>query len=128
MERNGPLVSSMLFKGSHTKVWWKCEKGHSWKASMYHRTQIRDKKIGCPFCANQKVLVGFNDILTANPEIDEFWDFDNNDIGIYDCVASSRKKVFWKCYNNHTWIKSISSQINNRCPICKIRPDSGKKH
>ena len=62
-------------------------------------------------------------------EIDEFWDFDNNDIGIYDCVASSRKKVFWKCYNNYTWIKSISSQINNnRCPICKIRPDSGKKH
>ena len=61
-------------------------------------------------------------------EIDEFWDFDNNDIGIYDCVANSRKKVFWKCYNNHTWIKLISSQINNRCPICKTRPDSGKKH
>ena len=78
----------------------------------------KGQKTGCPFCANQKVLVGFNDILTANPEIDEYWDFDNNDIGIYDCVASSRKKVFWKCYNNHTWIKSISSQINNnRCPI-----------
>ena len=32
---------------SHEKVWWKCELGHKWEASVAHRSNGR----GCPSCA-----------------------------------------------------------------------------
>lgn len=31
---------------SHKKVWWLCERGHSWQAAFYSRTAGR----GCPYC------------------------------------------------------------------------------
>jgi len=38
--------------GSNKKVWWKCNKGHQWKATINDRTS---KTYGCPFC--NKVLL-----------------------------------------------------------------------
>lgn len=102
-------------KASNKKVWWVCEKGHEWKISVSHRTRGR----GCPYCANQKILIGYNDIMTTNPELSEIWDYEKNDISIYDCVAGSSKKVHWKCGNNHEWERCIRNQAkNNTCPIC----------
>lgn len=34
---------------SHKKVWWLCEKGHEWEASIKNRTAGR----GCPYCTHQ---------------------------------------------------------------------------
>lgn len=36
--------------GSGMKVWWKCPKGHSYQASISHRTS--NKPTGCPYCKN----------------------------------------------------------------------------
>ena len=36
--------------GSEKKVWWKCEHGHSWEATILHRATGR----GCPYCAGKK--------------------------------------------------------------------------
>ena len=52
--------------GSGKKLLWKCEKGHSWYASVSDRTC---KNSGCPYCSNNKLLVGFNDLKTKFPEI-----------------------------------------------------------
>ena len=35
---------------SNFKVWWKCQKGHEWKATLYSRSQ----GTGCPKCSNQQ--------------------------------------------------------------------------
>lgn len=37
--------------GSHKKAWWICEKGHSYSASIYHRTKNMS---GCPICKTSK--------------------------------------------------------------------------
>ena len=54
--------------GSNIKLSWKCSKGHQWKTTPNKRT---GGKTGCPYCSNQKVLQGFNDLKTKFPEIAE---------------------------------------------------------
>ena len=61
-EKNKKLPSEYA-SGSDAKVWWRCEKGHSWRAAINSRV----KSNGCPYCGNKKVLAGFNDLFTANP-------------------------------------------------------------
>lgn len=39
--------------GSHEKVWWKCERGHSWQAVIYSRTSD-NQACGCPKCNAEK--------------------------------------------------------------------------
>ena len=45
--KNAPLVPADISAGSHRSVWWRCEKGHSWRASIHSRTS----GCGCPVCA-----------------------------------------------------------------------------
>lgn len=49
------------------KVSWICEFGHRWEASP--NKIISKKTSGCPYCANQKVWKGFNDLSTFRPEV-----------------------------------------------------------
>ncbi|RHS07383.1 hypothetical protein DW915_15330 [Blautia sp. AM42-2] len=44
-----------------------CEFGHRWEASP--NKIISKKTSGCPYCANQKVWKGFNDLSTFRPEV-----------------------------------------------------------
>ena len=46
-EKNVPLVPANISAGSHRSVWWRCEKGHSWRASIHSRAS----GCGCPVCA-----------------------------------------------------------------------------
>ena len=54
-----------LAAGSKKKVGWKCEQDHTWLAIVASRKRGN----GCPICSNKKVLAGFNDLATTNPEL-----------------------------------------------------------
>lgn len=56
--------------GSNRPVWWRCEKGHSYRTIIAQRVQRGN---GCPYCANRKVLVGFNDLATVQPLVAKEW-------------------------------------------------------
>ncbi|RYE38523.1 MAG: hypothetical protein EOP24_46795, partial [Hyphomicrobiales bacterium] len=57
-EANGALRPDEVLAGSHAKVHWKCvDHGHQWEAAIKSRT---GSGVGCPVCANRKVLAGFN--------------------------------------------------------------------
>lgn len=45
--KNGDITPRDIIIGSAKKVWWKCEKGHSWKASVSDRC---NSNTGCPHC------------------------------------------------------------------------------
>ena len=60
--------TSTVTEGSGKKMLWKCEQGHSWEAKVVDRTW---KRSGCPYCSNNKLLVGFNDLKTKFPEIEK---------------------------------------------------------
>ena len=61
--------SKVLF-GSGKKYEWKCQKKHIWIESCNNRTNPnRSENAGCPYCANKKVLSGFNDLETLYPKL-----------------------------------------------------------
>lgn len=64
-DRNGMegMFPSDITQGSQKNVWWKCNKGHLWKAPVYDRTAGR----GCPYCSRRKVLIGYNDLASKAP-------------------------------------------------------------
>lgn len=59
---------------SGKKVWWTCNKGHEWEATIDSRTRGN----GCPYCAGQVVITGENDLKTLYPRIADEWDYELN--------------------------------------------------
>lgn len=98
---------------SKHRVPWKCTEGHIWEQVVKERVR---QKIGCPVCANQKVLVGFNDLLTVHPSLAieaNGWD--------PSAVTFSSKQVReWKCSKGHIWRTSVSQRTRHKsnCPKC----------
>ncbi len=106
--------------GSGRKVGWKCHLGHSWAAPIYSRLKGR----GCPICSNQKVLPGYNDLATTDPQIAaEAYEWDPKTL-----TRGSEKKVQWKCPLNHIWTTSPNNRTRQNstkpyadCAVCMNR-------
>jgi hypothetical protein len=100
---------------SSLKVWWKCNNGHSWEAT------VRDRKSGrgCPYCSNKKVCID-NCLATLNPTLAEEWHTDKNgDFTPYDVTPKSDKKAWWMCQLGHTWEAQVKHRSNGTgCPYC----------
>lgn len=118
-EKN-PLQPTQVLYGSHKKVWWICDKGHEWEAMIKERTIFHKN---CPYCAGQKVLQGFNDIVTTHPAIIKEWNYTKNTNFPEFYNAGSRKKVWWVCDKGHEWEAIIKSRClqNKKCPYCTGR-------
>lgn len=102
--------------GSEKLIWWICNKGHSYQSYPYNRK----KGVGCPYCDGKKVLVGYNDLATTNPEIAKEWNYEKNEnLKPTDVTAGSSKKVYWKCNNKHEWKAAIKERNKGQnCPYC----------
>lgn len=59
--KNGELTPDDVAPMSDKKVWWLGKCGHEWQAEISSRTQGH----GCPYCSNQKILSGYNDLATV---------------------------------------------------------------
>ncbi len=121
-EKNGDLKPNQVTKSSGKKVWWKCENGHEWAVAINYR--IHDDKIRkCPYCMNQKVWPGFNDLATIYPEVAEEWNYEKNGkIKPNEVLHGSPRKVWWKGKCGHEWEATINSRKKSGCAIC-----NGKK-
>ena len=117
--KNGTLTPDHIAPASNRKVWWICDKGHEYQAVVSTRTQ---RNGGCPYCANKRVLPGFNDLATKYPEIAAQWHPTMNGSLTPDHVLpGSRKKVWWQCRSGHVWQAVVYSRTGNQrsgCPIC----------
>ena len=116
--KNAPLTPDTIHKGSHQKVWWRCDAGHSWQA------QVRSRSDGskCPYCTGRVLWVGRNDLATVNPALAAQWDMERNgELKPTEVLAGSGKYVWWKCENGHSWRASILSRNRGAgCPICSV--------
>ena len=117
--KNGTITPHDITKGSHKKIWWICEMGHEWDATISSRIRGR----GCPYCSNRRVLKGFNDLLTINPELAKEWHPTKNTISPDEIISGTRKKAWWKCkVCGHEWSAAIVSRHSgNGCPECAKR-------
>lgn len=117
--RNGTTTPGTVSPYSNRKVWWNCEKGHDYQAVVAARTQ---SGCGCPYCAGRKVLCGFNDLATVNPDIAAQWYTPlNGNLTPQMVTAGSRKKVWWQCSEGHVWKAAVYSRTGKRksgCPVC----------
>ena len=113
---NGDLRPSAVLPGSHKKVWWKCQKGHEWEAIIRDRVEGKP----CPYCSNHKLLSGFNDLATVNPEVAAEWNYEKNGTLTPDQVKySANIKVWWKCPNGHEWEAYVFNRSKGHgCPYC----------
>lgn len=119
--KNGDLKPTDVKSQSNYKIWWKGECGHEWEAKIAERVK---GKTSCPFCSNRKVLTGFNDLSTTNPELCKEWDYDRNGtLKPSEIVSTSSIRVWWKCQYGHEWeiaVRNRTSQKTN-CPFCSGR-------
>lgn len=120
-ENNGDLMPSDVLAGSHKKVWWKCSKGHSWKAEVKSRSEGQN----CPYCSNKRVLVGYNDLYTYcinNNREDLINEFDEakNGFSMKDVTIGSAKILWWKCPKGHSYQAAAHRRIRtgSGCGIC----------
>lgn len=116
-ERN-KIDPKTLKEYSNIKVWWKCENGHEWKTTV---GSIR-RGTECPYCTNQKILKGYNDLATFHPEIVKYWDYEKNSKQPSEVGSGSGKNYWWKCpYCNCEWKLSIVNMIKRKykCLNCK---------
>ena len=103
---------------SHKKVWWKCDKGHSYQSAVSKRSAGR----GCPYCSGHKVLQGFNDLATTHPDITSLWSDRNTQFSPQEVSAGSKKKAWWVCDKGHEWESSVKNIVKGqRCPYCSGR-------
>ena len=118
---NGELTPQMVVAGSGRVVWWRCLKNptHIWTATVDSRS---GKESGCPYCANQKILVGDNDLATTNPELAKEWHPTlNGELTPQMVTAGSSQIVWWRCHKNnfHVWKAVVSNRNNGSgCPYC----------
>ncbi|MCR5146754.1 MAG: hypothetical protein K6B70_05375 [Clostridia bacterium] len=111
------ITPNQISPKSAKMVWWKCEKGHSWKNSPLNRTKHEASK--CPYCSNQKILKGFNDFATLYPNLLKEWDYEKNEANPYDIIKGSHLKFYWKCQKGHSYITSVGNRIRGTgCPYC----------
>ncbi len=98
--------------GSGKKLTWKCSKDHVYEATVNNRTNAES---GCPFCSNQKVLTGFNDLEKISPKHSKF----ANGFEPKTILNGSYQVCNWICPHGHTWKEQVKAFVK-RNPICKV--------
>lgn len=102
--------------GSSLKAFWLCREGHSFQTQV----AIRKRGIGCGYCANSRVLPGFNDIETKFPELAKEWDYSLNDgLSPSEVLSGGKRKRDWVCAKGHRFKQSMESRRSGSgCLVC----------
>lgn len=107
--------------GSKKKYWWIDSLGHEWDASVSVRTGANQ---GCPYCAGSRILVGFNDLATTNPEIvPEMHPTLNGALLATEITRGSNKPIWWLDARDHEWEAAPNTRLYGKkgCPFCSGR-------
>lgn len=118
-DKNYPLTPDMIPAFINEKFYFICEKGHSYDINVSKRTSRGDS---CPICSGKRVLKGYNDLETTNPELIKEWDYEKNIVKPYEISKGYDKKVWWKCNKcGHSYCNSPNSRISQNvgCKYCK---------
>jgi DNA-directed RNA polymerase subunit RPC12/RpoP len=86
-----------VIAGTNKVMSWRCRAhGHEWRTSGNKRASGGQN---CPYCGNQALLPGFNDLSTTHPHLAaELLDADPTTV-----MAGSETKYLWRCPRGHEW-------------------------
>lgn len=116
VEKNVGIDPKSILCSSRKSFWWICNNGHEWKTTVWER---KNGKV-CPYCSNKKVLKGFNDLATVNPQVSLEWNYNRNeDLTPEDVLFTADRSVWWICNKRHEWQARIYSRNQgHKCPYC----------
>lgn len=115
--KNGELTPYDVTRGSKKEIWWICDKGHEWKATINNRN-IHNS--GCPYCSGRLPSENYN-LLIINPKLCEEWNYDKNSKRPEEYCPNSNDYVWWICKEcGHEWFAVINNRnsLNSGCPFC----------
>lgn len=115
---NGDLRPEDVRPGSTKRVWWTGACGHVWREPVSRRSPRVDDS--CPFCANRKLLAGFNDLETRCPDAATEWDrVRNGGLTPSQVRFNESRKVWWTGSCGHSWEASPADRAAGMgCPYC----------
>lgn len=117
--KNGNLNPSQTMPGTHKEAWFICPKcGSEYKMRIYSRT----KGMGCPVCANKRIVKGINDFQTKHPDAAKDWHPTKNGIHLpSDFSSNSSFEAWWRCPLGHEYKSKIVYKANGKqCPVCTM--------
>lgn len=121
-EHNKDISVNAIHAGSDKKVWWLGKCSHEWNSTVRNRGK---SNANCPYCAGQKILIGFNDLPTSHPELVKLiHPTKNENIEPFSLHAGSKKKIHWICEKSHEWSSPVSWQTVKEglyCSLCNGR-------
>lgn len=102
--------------GSGEKVWWKCENGHEWQATIKERR----RGTGCPYCKGKLPIIGKTDLQSQRPDLAKEWNYEKNKGKLpNNYTLGAKALVWWKCRKGHEWQARIYSRVyGTGCPYC----------
>ncbi len=116
---NGGLTPNQVNGELPTRVFWLCEKDHTWNEPICDRTTNGK---GCPECYGQQLLDETR--LSARfLHLAAEWHPTMNQLSLSDVSSSSREEVWWQCRKNpahkpwkeRVWVRT---QWGTVCPGC----------
>lgn len=112
--RNGNLTPQDVGAGSATIVWWRCDRGHEWRAEVSRR-----KTRGCPGCWAEHSER--NTLEVVRPDLAKEWHPTLNGERTPASTGSrSGQKVWWLCDAGHAYAQTVAHRFNgSACQFCR---------
>jgi hypothetical protein len=126
-----------LLPQSNKKLWWRCQFGHLYQATVQQRTKHHRQ---CPECLSlalvpdhkrgKRLSIAYN-LASEYPDIaDELHRSLNGDITAAEVSPKTSKKYYWQCSrnSNHVWQTSVSNRtrLGSNCPYCFNQTSRGE--
>ena len=103
---------------SNKWAWFKCNKGHSWNASIHSMTRP-NRPNNCPYCSGKRAINGETDVASLRPELLAEWDYEKNSLNPAEVTEFSHYKAHWICPNGHRYMATIANRSSGKgCSIC----------
>lgn len=115
--KNGSLTAHQITAVNPKKVWWLGKCGHEWESVLSSRAQ----GTGCPACAGQKVIAGFNDLATTDPDLAAQWHPTKNGALTANQISrGTNRKVWWSGSCGHEWQAGVKRRTGrgDGCSVC----------
>ncbi len=113
---NNDLKADDIAPGSHQKVWWLCQQGHEYNATVKNRAVNRS---GCPYCTGRKITSD-KSLAVSHPELAKILHpTKNNDITADKITSNYQKQVWWMCELGHEWQETVLNCSRQSEIICK---------
>lgn len=116
-EKNLPLIPENVSRGMRLNIWWHCDTcNQDYQQDIQHKC----RSARCPICSGKRVVAGYNDLATVNPQLAAEWDYEQNKKQPFEFTAGSNERVFWCCKKcSHKWKAAIVTRNKGvGCPAC----------